>query len=279
MSYRSRSRKRYSSRTMSRRPVSRRRRAPRRIPRAIRGYVRTGGNYGRYQGAGGTELKTFDNAAMADDTTADGLFKTVPPSLGVVVSLLDDGSFGIGQGTGVTQRLGNKIVLKSIFLTGMAGMTNAHAKDGGDLFRWWIILDSQCNGVIPFFTDVFGYTKNGLSGTGSRGDIIQTGAGNPIRNLSNSKRFRILKEGVMSFCATAVDTVSTEVNYVPRRPFKCYMKCNIPIEYGASGASFDVAPILGRTASIKSNAVYLFTQGVQAFIGISYVTRVRFADA
>lgn len=96
---------------------------------------------------------------------------------------------GITQGTGPSQRVGNKVTLKSVYCRGSVvfqGWTNTDI--GGYITNvrnqhifLALVLDKQANGTRPSVGSI--YTKNGFLGDGF----------GPLRNMANTARFRVLK--------------------------------------------------------------------------------------
>ena len=106
--------------------------------------TRTGGFYGLYTRRGREELKTIDNQV--------GL---APTQTGSSVSLLN----GVATGTDYTNRIGRKIILKSILLRCSMYNDTTTSDPNGDVVRVLVVSDSQTNGAAP-----------------SVGDILQTAA-------------------------------------------------------------------------------------------------------
>ncbi len=272
--YRRRTTKRSRSRSYRRAP----RRVPR-LPRAVRGYVRRSGMYtGRFQGTGGVELKVFDNLAyMGTNAVGGGANGYTPVAAGQCLPLLYDTrtTSGIRQDTGVTGRIGSKIVIRSIFLQGLIQYAlqaeSAYSGLLSDSVRWWIVLDKQSNGATPAFTDVFA-VNDPITGI-----VSSSGVMNAMRNISNNTRFRILKEGAIQMPTTSLSQSKDSTAYqaaAPNRFFKCYMKCQIPIEYGNLAN-----PSLGVVADIKENNLLLLWQSFRSETKAFFTTRMRFADS
>jgi hypothetical protein len=113
---------------------------------AQRGYVRTGGFYGRYNVTGTVpglrpERKFFDTVVSGTvDTTAEAL-----TSLNL-----------IAQGVTQSTRVGRKCTVTEIIVKGMVEWTTVtNATMPQDQVRLILLLDKQANGANPSYADVF----------------------------------------------------------------------------------------------------------------------------
>lgn len=165
------------------------------------GYVRTGGYYGRFSGAG-AEQKFFDTA-LSFTANITG----VVPATGQLVL--------IPQGTTESQRIGRKCVIKSINIRGFQYFAPGAAATATTSTWIYIVVDKQANGAAAAVTDVF--VANTLATT--------------FRNLANSQRFVVLGKIKTTFTASA--GVTTAYNPVSRT-FDWYKKCSIPMEYSST---------------------------------------------
>lgn len=215
--------------------------------RAIPGYTRTGGFYGRFRRFG-PELKFLD-------TQLNGLFDSSLEimSTGGQINL-------IPQGDTQSQRIGRKVLIKSIYISGFVvanSLTTAAAP--ADICHMWVVLDTQCNGSA--FTPVD--ANNGLF-TGN--------ANGALRTLSNSNRFKILKHFAIPMKTTAGVTTAWGNDAKNVQWFK---KCSIPIEFDASATTGAITTIRSNNISIVIGSAGL-TDDVYAFSGNC---RIRYADA
>lgn len=146
--------------------------------------------------SGGGELKYRDDAANFFPVTANSTFT----GAGAPVLLN-----GIATGAGATERIGRKIILKSLLLRWRFDMNPAEIANitGGVNGRLVVVYDKQANAVAPNITDVFN-TDNFISQL----------------NLNNRDRFVVLvdkitdpisKEGDWSTCGKRFVRLNNEV--------------------------------------------------------------------
>jgi len=91
---------------------------------------------------------------------------------------------GIAEGAGQFNRIGRKVQLKSLYLTGMIESIRTQADD--DMARIMVIYDRQTNGLVPGITDV-------LQSVQQDGTTTSSGALDHL-NLNNSERFLVLMD-------------------------------------------------------------------------------------
>lgn len=209
---------------------------------AARGYLRTGGFYGRFRGRRmypGSELKFLDTA----------LASTAVPAVGVVNTNL----VVIPQGDTESNRNGRKVQVKSIWVKGTITLPPDQATSAAsDRVRIMLVQDKQANGAV--FT-----TTN----------VLVSGSYLAFRQLENQGRFNILYDQTFSLNAMAgVGTATTEY----ARGFNIYKKCNIPIEYDTSATT-------GAITTQRSNslAILMISQANNVSL-VDYNARVRYSD-
>jgi len=242
------------------------RRRPTKIPRPLTttvGPVRTGGNYnqvrryydskrGAYRVSSGPERKYIDNDLLINISTIAFAANSPGSSGAATLGLVN----GLGQGTDATQRLGRKVMLKSIqwrwaqTLASSAAGTADAGRAGGTV-RHVLVYDSQSNGAAPTAADVFQLDAPKLMTS-------------PL-NLSNRERFKVICDKTMH-----LDTESFDTNY--RKFFK---KCNYPMIFNSGNA--------GTIADIQTGGIYGFwmsdSQATGAgTISARYYIRIRFED-
>jgi len=213
----------------------------------IPGYSRRSGYYGRFTGPGySRELKFFDTGISFNaDATAE-----IPATGQLALIPQDDTQSG---------RDGNKAVIKSITMHGIANLVPGAAASATDVLYFYLIQDTQANGAAATVADA-------NSG-------IFTGANLSTANhtIANSYRFRVLKKWVITFNTGA--GVATAFNqYV--RTWSFNKKCNIPIFYDASATT-------GALTTIRSNNLFLVagTAGnTDDVIAVQGTCRLRFSD-
>lgn len=218
----------------------------RRIASGQKGYVRTSGFYGRFQGNGG-EHKFLDT----DVGTALGTMAATMESVNLNVII---------QGTTESNRIGRKCTLTNVSLKGILTLpTTATAANTTDTVRLLLVCDKQTNGAAFVATDLW-----------------ETDSYAAFNNLANTGRFRILKSKVYSFNSPAgsgrgsTDTLSYGSRTIP---WKMNAKLNLPIEF--NNAFTD-----GRIATQRSNSLWLVSQSTGGLVGMNVSTsRIRFVDA
>jgi len=226
---------------------SRKRQSRMTVRRSQRGYLRTGGSYGRYSRAGGSgpEWKAFD---------ATTLSLTSPLTM-VIGSTAATGQLCfIAQGDDVGNRTGRKIVVRSILVNLNCVWAPAAGATAGQIVYGYLIQDKQCNGAVAAITDVF---TSALAGFGAM-------------NLDNSHRFKVLKKWVIQFTSPA--GVTGAYNAVTK-PMHFYKRCNIPLMF--SGTT-------GALTNIRSNNLFMVVGATGSpttdLSTITGTVRLRFTD-
>lgn len=174
---------------------------------AQRGYLRTGGYYGRFSKKGG-EMKFLDTTAVVNPVVAAGAVST---NLNVVA-----------QGVGESQRIGRKITIRQIqgrMLVQCAASNAATAAN--DTLRVLLVQDRQANGATFAVTDV-----------------LQTASFQAWRNLQNSNRFKVLLDKTITVNSYGGVVAAT---FESGRSTNFFIKCNIPIEYDSTAATGAIA--------------------------------------
>lgn len=182
-------------------------------------------------------------------------FTSSPASAGSVGSAV---VLGIPQGSGVSQRLGERVTLKSIHVRGniqlaeIGTITNSYG-----IIRLIIVQDTQANGAFPAI-----------------GDILQSPAANDVvsfKNLENSQRFRTIWDRTFDIDANNGNGTNSGGRFIS---FQLNKKVNIPIMFSNSAT--------GVINNIKSNNLVFASVG-QSYLGTNiYVdsqVRVRFSDS
>lgn len=213
--------------------MSRRRRSyrGRRAPFKFRkGYNRTSGYY-RSNAKAVTELKFIDGTADSEVLAAT----TIPNNAGIPISFGTTGgaeanaTWGspIVQDTGESDRIGRKILIKSVHVRGQIVLSSASSEiDSYDTVRIMFVLDKQCNGTNFTLNDV-------LAETGVRDTVFS------FKLLANKKRFAVLKDFSLSLHTAAHDNVNL-LGYENARTFECHLtNLNIPMEYNSTTGAID----------------------------------------
>lgn len=215
------------------------------VTRGGRGYLRTGGVYGRFQPRG-PELKYLDTRLEIGGQPPNAIAVSSGGPTGFIIQ--------VPQGTGADERIGRKITIKSIQLritcetygyltnnevTGDAALNQARLAQNymKGIFCFWLVLDKQFNGAFASTADIFDDSDPKYAS----------------RKLANSERFQIL-----SYFEVANDPVSGAVAWdtesfnvlIPGslKTYQMYRKVNIPIEYSAN---------TGGPAEVRSNSIYM----------------------
>jgi len=208
------------------------------IPARLVGKVRVAGNYGRYGGPDG-ELKYYDTglalsattAGVASTTAATGFINLIP------------------QGDTEVSRDGRKCVIKSVSIRGNWQYLPAATAVGQADIIVYLMLDSQCNGAAPTYTDIF-----------DAANLFEA-----HRNLANGSRFTVLKKKRLRM-ESGNGIVGAYGNV--QKIMEINKKCSIPLEFNAA---------VGALTEIRSNNLFLVygstTGAACTFDGIA---RVRF---
>lgn len=206
-----------------------------------RGFLRTGGYYGRYRGRktgkNAGELKFLDTA------------RTTNPL--VVTGTVDTNLVVIPTGAGESDRIGRQVTVKSIYMRHTIVL--APTANGVDKVRCIVVNDTQANGAVFAVTDV-----------------LASASMESHYNLANQQRFRILADMNFTLNSQAYNG-STETPLY--RDIKRYIKCNIPIEYN------NVAATTGAIGTQRSNSIaILWINAATNQSDVTGITRVRYSD-
>ncbi len=212
------------------------------IPSISRGYLRSGGYYGRYSNGG--ELKFLDTSI--DDAL-----------IAVGGTIQNAGTVNvIPQDVTESSRVGRKCTIKAIgwryniFVGSFGNVTN-----GTDTIRVILYLDKQCNGATIATTDLL------------QADDFQS-----FNNLSNSGRFRILMDRTHTLNATAgAGDGTTNDTASHSKDYTFFKKCSIPIEYDDSATT-------GAIGTIRTNNLGVLLVGAKGIGQFASVMRLRFSD-
>lgn len=208
-----------------------------------RGYLRTGGFYGRFRGR---RTSSFNNELKFLDTTLSVAPMAAAGAVSVNLNV-------VPQGDTESMRNGRKIVIKSIWLRGALELTPGAAAVGAsaDFYRLILVQDKQANGQTFAVTDYLA-TAGVLS----------------HRNLANTNRFVNLWE--MYGPLTSQSGV-TGASGNAGKSINKYHKCNIPIE-------FDATAITGVIGTQRSNSIALITMCADAVTVFNGTFRIRYSD-
>lgn len=235
-------------------------RYPRRSYRS--GYTRTAGYYGRFNGGANRDKGTAQEKKFFD-VNINAAF----PTVGASPSLHQDSLNKIPQGDTEDTRDGRQCVVNSLEFNGVIHWVPAATEDGAhqsNVVELWLVLDKQCNGASAAVTDVF--------------DGGSSNAWYQFRELSNSKRFRIIKHWKWNFNALSGGTyynaagITIASNWgAQSKKFQWFKKCNIPLEFSTG--------VTGAITTIKSNNLCLYSTvsgSTLASVSCSAGVRLRF---
>lgn len=159
---------------------------------------------------------------------------------------------GVATGSDYTDRVGRKIILKSVYVRGIIKPVDTQTSDV--LCRMMLVYDMQSNGAAPAITD-----------------ILKSSTSTAQLNMNNRDRFKIIMDKVVALGARDISSGYTGmVNVVP---VKKYKKLRHETIYSGT---------LSTVASIATGGLYLVTIGDQTSgLGglLSCSVRTRFIDA
>lgn len=200
-----------------------------------RGY---GGSFGFRRGP---ELKTVDNstitAAPVSNTTGN-------------ITLLN----GIATGTDYTNRVGRKVVMKSLLLrvNFFPYTTGTIAALAGENLRFLVVYDCQPNGALPAITD-----------------ILNSAGPNEPNNLNQRDRFKVIADFNITTPSFTTTTGALTLGS-PRMFFKkIYKKMNMDVIFNGTGST---------VASIQTGSLVVAQISGNQYYSSIYTSRVRFVD-
>jgi len=193
--------------------------------------------------------------------SATGIITTVAPVALNVMIAADSGS----------DRDGRQVINDSIHIRGQVELRTNNdygVNNCASTINIVLVLDTQTNGGAP--TGGLIFVNPGDLSAGSPGD---NGAA-PFVNLSNSKRFRILKHIRRVLTPSAVSGNGT----VTRAQGQFIFSMDVPLKGMKTNYVVDSSTIATATsASIGDNGLFLFAwSDVVDFASISYNSRLRF---
>lgn len=185
------------------------------------------------------------------------------------------------EGAGPTNRVGRRIIMKSLLVHGFINMTSANgtAINGGILGRIAVVYDRQPTGSLPALSDIFGATNS--AGTALTADPTFYGL-----NLNNRLRFTILADSYV--CLPGVG-----INGATPSSIVMQSSCNSSTNENQNTFVFKrFIKLKGAGAQFKSNggtlgdfvngALYMVTLGTDAnataAFRLSFSTRLKFYD-
>jgi len=198
-----------------------------------------------------TKLTSSSELKVADLTVANYVADTTGAVTLLAVPVL---------GSDMTNRIGRKIKLKSVYIRGLLQRESTAVDTVHDacLCRLMLVYDKQPNGAAPAITD-----------------ILVTASSISQLNLNNRDRFQILKDKQWVVGPYWTNTVATQSFGIADRvcyPVKIYQKLDLEMIFNSTNG--------GTIADVNSGAFYLVTIGHRADGGsFSLATRVRYLDS
>ncbi len=211
-------------------------------PSVIPGKTRVGGYYGRYAGRDG-ELKFHDVDLDDAIVSATG---TMTASINL-----------IPQGTTEKTRIGRKCTLRNISWRYQCDLPLRDAvatPQQPDTVRIILFNDKQCNGA-----------------TATNTDILETADFQSFRNLSNSGRFNILMDKLvtLNYTTFASDGAGVVSNCAVIREGTFFKSLTLPLEFSG---------ITGAITEIRSNNLGVLIISSEGQAGFESKIRLRYSD-
>lgn len=209
------------------------------------------------------EVKTIDQGVQA----GLGPFTTQLSTTAVFTLLMP-----VQQGTGPMNRIGNKIMARSLHFRGQIVPTNTNSTQT-EYLRCIILYDRQPGTALPALADVLlGYVQDGAAATANSMDELNPG---------NYERFKVIRDIRVSIPSSAIgavsDNVSEIIDYTTNRvninEF-CILK-DLETHYKSTSNPITVA-------NIATGAFYLLCVGNAALAsngyGLTWNARFRYHD-
>ncbi len=209
----------------------------------VRGRDRTAGFYGRFSGQGEKEYKFFDTTLTSTDFVSTGQ--------------IFDSVCKIAQGTGESQRIGRKLIIRSIeyrWLLQLKQFDAAAVPGNPDSCRLIFYLDKQCNGAVATTLD-----------------ILRTAALQSNSELENQMRFEIIYDKIFNFNygGIASDGAGVVSASAVLRNYKWSKKLYVPVTYSGVG---------GALTDLRSNNIGFLVISNNQRITINGQCRIRFSE-
>lgn len=160
---------------------------------------------------------------------------------------------GVAAGTDFTDRIGRKIIMRSLFIRGLVfpnDDTSSH-----QLVRVVVVYDMQSNGAAPTIANVY-KAVDGLAQV----------------NLNNRDRFKILVDKTFAVAKVDNSAGASWAGSPTTHKFKIYKRLKHEVLFNGTTAAI---------GSIATGSVYLLTFGTSPSATGSYVmatSRIRFED-
>lgn len=217
---------------------------------------RTGGFIGRFQRGNRVEYKWYDQA-LSDWTVGNDIapVSNTPATAPLLCP---------GRGTAPTERIGQKVLAKSITIRGYvtlkpeATVPPAAPSNGvGALVYIWIVLDRQPNGTQALGLDVFDGTH----------------APTAMHSMEYAARFTVIKKICVSLESGTVNELGQYS--MAQIPFEWHGRVNIPQWYDSQAISGN------NVVGIRTNNIFMLAGRGEQSAGLCEITfrsRVRYTD-
>lgn len=161
---------------------------------------------------------------------------------------------GVATGTDFTDRIGRKIVMRSVYVRGLLRPEDTTVSD--QCARVMLVYDMQSNGAAPAITD-----------------ILKSASSLAQLNMNNRDRFRVLMDKTFAMAGLQDTATQAFAGSPTTHVMKKYKRCNLEVLYNGT---------TNAIGSIATGALFLVTIGSVAAGSASTFTvstRVRFDDA
>lgn len=235
------------------------------IPRSLKGFVRTTGAYGRFNGTA-LEQK-FYNITMADESTG-------PLALnGAYGQVIGTQMLELQSGTGPQQRVGRKVRITHVdVVAGIQTQLVTATPYNKVIMRLW--LDKQCNGQFPTADAIYDSNiGDAVLGTQAPWNLFNEGRFVLLGETSHT--FNTLTQANWAITNNALGTNNAaQFTNAPSEVWTGRISCPVSCTIEYSGTNGDVT-------EIRSNNIYV--EFCSDFADVSTVfrgfTRIRYVDA
>lgn len=199
--------------------------------------LRTGGFYGLWNGRRADELKTIDSTATTDIPTA-GLVNTIS---------------GVAAGTDYNNRIGRKIMMKSLLLRFALSPIATASAPIGDVVRIIVFYDTQTNGVLPTIAQ-----------------LLQNSQFDDPLNLDNRDRFRVIMDKYIGMPASAYTAGALTAGSPTPKTMTKYRKFRLEGIFSGTTAA---------VGSIATGGIFIaYLSRTNTVTNITWDARIRFVD-
>jgi len=203
------------------------------------GFIRKTGAYG-LRGPAGIEKKWFDYTINQGTIPDNG---TIVPSVN-----------GVIQGSGVNERIGNKITIRNLNCRFWVSIDNASGFVASSVIRYIIYVDKQCNGAAA-----------------TPADLLTGALVGSYRNMDTVDRFQVLADkflilGPKAYGSTTAGTTFGTDSMTMR---KFSWKGALQINFGGAGGTINL---------IRSNNIGILFIGSPSGANVQGGIRIKYTD-